>query len=400
MTNWTNRIVGQGMEAPDQLLAHPGNWRIHPKHQQDALLGVLDDVGWVQNILVNRTTGHVVDGHLRVALALRHDVPEVPVMYVELSEEEESLILATLDPLSSLAVADAQKLDDLLRDVQSDDAAIQQMLADLAAANDLYLGDEPTPDPGAQIDKAEELQQKWQVQRGDLWQIGTHRLLCGDSTNADDVARVMGGEKGQMCFTDPPYGVNYTGGMKPRDQLENDHIGTEIYSKALPNLNIVLDDEAPLYLWYADAHVAAAAAAAAAAGYHIAAQIIWVKNNAQFVTSARYKGKHEPCFYAYRKGKSARWFGPNNEVTVWECDRANSNDFHPTQKPVELARRAIRNSSNSHHIVVDLFLGGGTVLVACEQTGRRGRGLEIEPKYCAVTLERLQDMGLEPVKVE
>ena len=141
MTNWNNRIVGHGMEAPDQLLAHPGNWRIHPKHQQDALKGVLDDVGWVQNILVNKTTGHVVDGHLRVALALRHDVPEVPVLYVELSEEEESLILATLDPLSALAVADAQKLDELLQGVQSDDAAIQAMLSELAEQSGLYQDD-------------------------------------------------------------------------------------------------------------------------------------------------------------------------------------------------------------------------------------------------------------------
>jgi hypothetical protein len=143
MTSWNNRIVGHGVEDPEQLLANPANWRIHPKHQQAALKGVLDDVGWVQNILVNKTTGHVVDGHLRVALALRHDVPEVPVMYVELSEEEESLVLATLDPLSSLAVADAQKLDDLLQNIQSDDAAIQQMLADLVNETDLSLGELP-----------------------------------------------------------------------------------------------------------------------------------------------------------------------------------------------------------------------------------------------------------------
>lgn len=132
MANWDNRIVGHGVENPDQLLANPGNWRVHPKYQQDALKGVLDSVGWVQNVMVNKITGHVVDGHLRVALALRHDVTEVPVVYVELSEAEENLVLATLDPITGLAVADSQKLDDLLRDVQSDDAAIQQMLSDLA----------------------------------------------------------------------------------------------------------------------------------------------------------------------------------------------------------------------------------------------------------------------------
>jgi DNA modification methylase len=275
---------------------------------------------------------------------------------------------------------DGDELDEILRDLGQ-------------------LG-EPPEDPGAQVDKAAELNKKWQVKRGDVWQVGKHRIMCGDSTSAEDVEVLMGGAKAQMCFTDPPYGVGYTGGAKKREKLKNDDIGTDIYNRALPNLKFALDDEAALYLWYADAHVAAAAAAAAAAGYHIAAQIIWVKNHAQFVSSAKYHGKHEPCFYAYKKGKSARWNGDNNEVTVWEYDRSQRNDYHPTQKPVVLAQRAINNSSYRNNIILDLFLGGGTTLVACEQTGRIGYGMEIAPDYVAVCLERLTGMGLEARLVE
>jgi len=131
-TNWRNRIIGSGTEAPDQLLAHPMNWRIHPKAQQDALAGALDEVGWVQEVIVNRRTGHLVDGHLRVTLALRRDEPSIPVKYVDLDEREEALVLATLDPIGAQAGADAAKLDELLRGVQTGSAALQSLLSEVA----------------------------------------------------------------------------------------------------------------------------------------------------------------------------------------------------------------------------------------------------------------------------
>lgn len=129
---WRNRIVGTGEEAPDQLLANPGNWRIHPKAQQDALSDALDDIGWIQQVVVNRRTGHLVDGHLRVSLALRNNEPTVPVLYVDLDEREEALALATLDPISAMAAADRAKLDALLREVDTGSAALQEMLTGLA----------------------------------------------------------------------------------------------------------------------------------------------------------------------------------------------------------------------------------------------------------------------------
>lgn len=140
-TEWRNRIVGEGEEAPDQLLANPANWRVHPKAQQDALAGVLDEVGWVQRVIVNQRTGHLVDGHLRVALALRDDAATVPVLYVDLDEAEEKLVLATIDPVAALAVPDAEKLRDLLNDVQTGNAAVQQMLADLGAESGAVVPD-------------------------------------------------------------------------------------------------------------------------------------------------------------------------------------------------------------------------------------------------------------------
>jgi len=142
MTAWRNRIVGHGTEAPDQLLAHPKNWRVHPKAQQEALRGVLEEVGWVQDVVVNQRTGHVLDGHLRVQVAMQREEAEVPVIYVDVSEAEEALILATMDPLSALAVADKVKLDEILRDAPSCSSAVQEMLSQLAEDNGLISHDE------------------------------------------------------------------------------------------------------------------------------------------------------------------------------------------------------------------------------------------------------------------
>ncbi len=143
---WQNRIIGEGTEAPDQLLANPSNWRIHTHEQEQALATVLDRVGWVQRVIVNRTTGHVVDGHLRVAMAISKGEATVPVLYVELSAEEEALVLATLDPIGAMAGTDSEKLDALLRDLPNMGADVDALLSDIAGANGLDYG-APPPEP-------------------------------------------------------------------------------------------------------------------------------------------------------------------------------------------------------------------------------------------------------------
>src|SRR5512139_2208892 len=205
MTEWKNRITGYGTEAPDQLLANPHNHRIHPRRQQDALSGSLDTLGYIQTVIVNKTTGHIVDGHLRVTMALREGQTEIPVTYVELTEAEEAQALLSLDPIAAMAASDADKVDELLRMIQTDDERVMQHLADLAKENGLDYGQAEQGDAEPQIDRAAELLEKWQVKTGDLWQIGEHRLICGDCTDKATVARVMGNDKANITFIDPPY---------------------------------------------------------------------------------------------------------------------------------------------------------------------------------------------------
>ena len=192
-------IVGSGTEAPNQLLANPSNWRIHPKAQQQALAGVLDQVGWVAQVLVNQRTGHVVDGHLRVAIAISRSEPFVPVLYVDLSEDEERLVLASLDPLAAMATTDEAKLRELLAEVSVGSEALAAMLAALAPAEprDGLTDPDNIPEPP---DEAV-------TEPGDLWLLGEHRLLCGDAGSETDLDRLLDGATVDLLLTDPPYNV-------------------------------------------------------------------------------------------------------------------------------------------------------------------------------------------------
>lgn len=235
------------------------------------------------------------------------------------------------------------------------------------------------------------------IVKGDLFELTangiTHRMLCGDSTNADDVAKLMNGEKADMVFTDPPYGVDYQGGaLTKRTKLDNDQKNTNIYQDVLPNIYLFTIEKAAMYIWHA-AGYADMASHLWDNDIEIRSQIIWNKNMAQFgALSAQYKQKHEPCFYCYKKGQSPNWYGPTNEVTVWDVKRESKNEYHPTQKPIELPERAMNNSSKKNDIILDFFGGSGSTMVAAQQLNRKARLMELDPKYCQVIVDRMRKL--------
>lgn len=241
---WRNRIVGSGTEAPEQLAANPANWRVHPRHQRDALAGSLDTVGWVAQVLVNQRTGYVVDGHARVALAIARREASVPVLYVDLSPDEEHLVLATFDPIAALAGTDDGRLSALLADVAVDDAGLRALLDELALTAAPRLGQ---TDP----DDVPELPETPYVQAGDLRQLGPHRLLCGDATNASDVARLLDGAQPRITVSDAPYGVSYRPGQRAgarrRGLVANDDRADWSAAWALSPSDV-------LYLWHSGVH--------------------------------------------------------------------------------------------------------------------------------------------------
>ena len=399
---WENKIVRYGDADPKTLNPNPNNFREHPPEQMDALKEMLDKVGWVQNVIYNIRTEHLLDGHLRVDLAIYYEEKLVPTTYVDMSEEEELLALLTLDRVASLAEINKDILGDLLKSndgfTDGEDEAITKLLNDMAKENNLDFGEPLPEDPGAEMDKAEELREKWGVASGQLWQLGEHRIICGDCTDEAVVDRLMDGERVSLIVTDPPYGVGYEGGANnaiKRTKLRGDE-DAELYRQFLKVAP--MNEECALYMWHAGRRANEVYDAAISGGFEVRSQIIWHKLKAHYgAWMAQYKQKHEPCIYCVRG--APKFTGQPTEVTVWEYDQPSRNENHPTEKPIELMERPIGNHSYSQ--VYDPFLGSGTTLIACERLSRKCYGIEVEPKYIGVTLERWSEMtGETPVLLD
>jgi len=394
-------------------------------HEEAArLLESLRSFGQVATIAIE-PDGMICDGHQRrqVWAAAQEFGPDfevaVRVANRKLTRKEREKLAVLLRTAQGhfdwdkLAAWDTEELTGWGLDAETltawnDDAAnLREMLAAREA--------EAAPvDAGAQVDRAEELLAVWGVKAGDVWEIpsktanGVHRVVCGDCTDKAVVEKCLQGDKPTMMVTDPPYGIEHDtswredAGISQAGPQSAKGIDWDENADWREAYCLVKVDVA--YVWHATCFNRLVADGLESAGFEIKQQVIWNKTVAAFGRS-HYSYKHEPCWYAVRKGKTACWIGPNNEVTVWDIASPHhimggskeEKQPHSTQKPLECMERPIRN--HDAPIVYDPFLGSGTTLVACERQGRLGRGIEIAPEYVAVTLQRLQDLGLAPVKV-
>ncbi len=418
---WRNRIVGSAEEAPDQLVANPQNWRTHPGPQRDALRGSLSEVGWVAQVMVNRRTGYVVDGHARVEAALSRGEPSVPVLYVDLSPEEEALVLATLDPIGAMADRDGAKLEALLAEITVDDAGLAALLASMRPPRMGLVDPDDVPDVPAES----------YVKPGELWVLGEHRILCGDATNPEDVARLLDGATPTLLSTDPPYGVSldptwrdgvYNGGPAERPYMRTDAQSEENNATRAPrgahvrtqgHTNTTLSGDTRVdwseayalvpslqvgYVWHAGVHAAAVADGLVRIGFEIVAQIIWDKGLFAMGRSW-YHWAHEPCWVVRKPGIANLYIGARDQSTIWRAPSpkmimsGSTEDKydHPAQKPVVLSETPITNHLAPGGLVYDPFAGSGTTLIAAERLGRRCYAMEIDPKYVQVAIERWQN---------
>ncbi|NBW18969.1 MAG: DNA modification methylase [Caulobacteraceae bacterium] len=346
--------------------------------------------------IVAKSDGLLVDGHLRAETTPDQ---EVPVLVLDIDEAEADKLLLSLDPLAALAETNAVALDQLLREVDTGSEGLQQMYADLAEAAELYQDDakeiveDEVPEPPADpITKP-----------GDLWILGEHRLLCGDSTKAEDVERLMAGAKADLMLTDPPYNVAYEGGSKKRTAIQNDSMDADSFRAFLSScFRCAFDSMRPgasFYIWHADTEGYNFRGAVIDCGQQIRQCLVWAKDNSMF-SRQDYHWKHEPCLYGWKDGAAHSWHSDRKQTTVLEFARPSRSDEHPTMKPVALFAYLAGNSSGKDQLVYDPFLGSGTTLIAAEQLGRKCYGMEISPQYCDVIVKRWETLTGKKAELE
>jgi site-specific DNA-methyltransferase (adenine-specific) len=230
---------------------------------------------------------------------------------------------------------------------------------------------------------------------GDLFEIGEHRLLCGDSTDSDAVARLMDGKLADICHTDPPYNVDYDGGSKKRESIANDKLKDfpKFLYDVYTTIATALKKGSAVYVWHASLETHNFIQQFINAGFLFKSYIIWNKNNSTFGRSD-YHWKHEPCIYGWLDGASHKWYGDRKQTTIWDIERPSRSEEHPTMKPIALCSKPLENSSKKGDIVLDVFLGSGSTMVASHQLKRKCYGMELDPKYCQVIVDRM--LKLDP----
>ena len=371
-----------------KLVPYANNARTHSPEQINKLRGSLREFGFVSPVIIDKDYG-ILAGHGRVAAARAEGMENVPCVFVDHLSEAQKKAYILADNRFAL---DAGWDEDMLR-VEME--ALQGMDFDISLtgfdeseiADLLSLDDGDAQEDDFDVDAA--LQAEPFVKAGDLWLLGKHRLLCADSTKPEDVKLLMDSKKANVCITDPPYSCNYTGstGMK----IMNDNLkGEEFYQfllSAFKNAYENLADGAAIYIFHSDAEKVNFYNAVVAAGFHYSTTCIWVK---QSLVLGRfdYQMRHEPVIYAFKDTVKHKFYGDRKQTTVWEFDRPSKSKLHPTTKPLPLIAYPMKNSSLVNSIVLDLFGGSGSTLMAAEQMDRTAYLMELDPAYASAIVRR------------
>jgi len=353
----------------------------------EKLKASIQSFGNVEPIVWNRRTGNVIGGHQRLRVFLDLGVEESEVSVVDLAETDEKRLNIALNKITG--EWDDEKLTALLAEITDsgadvyptgfDEEELSSMFADLSKA--------AAHDDGFDLTAA--LERAAFVQRGDIWTVGRHRLMCGDATSAEDVARLMDGRKANLIVTDPPYGVSFRssdGLTIQNDSIKGDAFYQFLY-KSFVNMAAHLEKGGVAYVFHADTEGLNFRKAFVDAGFHLAGVCIWVKNSLVLGRSD-YQWQHEPVLYGFLQNGRHQWYSDRRQTTIWNYDKPKRNENHPTSKPLDLLGYPICNSSQENGIVLDPFGGSGSTLMACEQLGRICCTMELDEKYASVILRR------------
>lgn len=370
-----------------KLIPYVNNARTHSEEQIMKLRSSLREFGFINPILIDREY-NVIAGHGRLMAAKAENYTEVPCVFVDhLSEaQKKAYILA-----DNRMAEDAGWDEEMLR-VEIE--ALQEQAFDLSLTgfeDDEIAGlfdDEEAEDDD--FDEEAAVEAPPFVERGDVWLIGRHRLMCGDSTKADDVAVLMNGQKANLCITDPPYNCDISGGTGMKIMNDKWKDGRQFYEfllEAFKNIYANLADGGAFYCFHSDAEKVNFYNATVDAGFHYSTTCIWVKN-ALVIGRMDYQMRHEPVLYAFKDTAKHKFYGDRKQTTVWEFDRPTKSKLHPTSKTIPLISYPMRMSSMENSIVMDLFGGSGSTLMAAEQLNRIAYLMELDPKYASAIVRR------------
>jgi len=354
--------------------------------EYDKLKRSIEQFGYVEPVIWNKVTGCVVGGHQRLKVLIDMGITEVECVVVEMDVEKEKALNIALNKISG--EWDKEKLALLIADLQGSDFDVSLTGFDPAELDDLFKDSIKDGIHDDDFDVEAELKEPPITKLDDLWTLGRHRLVCGDSTKAETFDLLMAGAKANLVITDPPYNVNYEGSA---GKIKNDNMGNDAFYNflfdAFTNTASVMANDASIYVFHADTEGLNFRRAFVDAGFYLSGCCIWKKQSLVLGRSP-YQWQHEPVLYGWKKTGKHQWYTGRKETTIWEFDKPKKNGDHPTMKPVPLLAYPIMNSSMSNTLVLDPFGGSGSTLIACEQSDRSCNTIELDEKFCDVIVKR------------
>jgi len=376
-----------------RLKPYEKNARTHSSEQVAQIANSITEFGFTNPILVDSKDG-IIAGHGRMTAAQELNLSKVPVVVLDhLSDRQRRAYVLADNQLALNAGWDLDVLRSELKDLVDEDFNI-----DLIGFSDEELKDlmpeELEPEYDGDADAVPEPPEDPITKPGDLWVLGEHRLLCGDSTNLQHIERLMNGKKADLWLTDPPYNVDYEGKTKEKLVIENDSMSDSDFRQFLVDVytsaDAVMNVGGAFYIWHADSEGFNFRGAAADMGWQVRQCLIWLKQS-MVMGRQDYHWKHEPCLYGWKEGAAHLWNTDRKQTTVLEFDRPSRNKEHPTMKPVDLFQYQMCNSTKKGAIVLDSFGGSGTTLIAAERSRRKACLMELDPRYCDVIVKRWEE---------
>jgi site-specific DNA-methyltransferase (adenine-specific) len=376
----------------ETLIPYINNSRKHSDSQVAQIAASIKEFGWTNPVLVDGSNG-LIAGHGRLMAARKLGMKEIPVIELaHLSENQKKALIIADNKLALNSEWDTELLTLELQDLLGEEYDLDLLGFDKDELDALLNVIEGT-DGLTDEDAVPEVPDEPKTKLGDIYILGNHRLMCGDSCNIESVEKLTDGLV-DILVTDPPYNVAYEGKTKDALTIQNDSMGDEQFRQFLRDAFVAADavmkQGAVFYIWHADFEGYNFRGACKDAGWKVRQCLIWQKDS-MVMGRQDYHWKHEPCLYGWKEGAGHLWASDRKQTTLIECKRPKRNDIHPTMKPVELMEYQILNNTKGQDIVLDLFGGPGSTMIAAEKTGRMARLMELDPKYCDVIVKRWED---------